>query len=40
MTLKKVYNYYCIGLAGTVSFILDLLQPNKAEFPLLPIFDE
>ena len=26
------------GLGGTICFILDLLEPNKAEFPLMPIF--
>lgn len=26
------------GLAGTVCFISDLLEPNEAEFPFLPIF--
>jgi membrane transport protein XK len=26
------------GLAGTVCFILDLLDPNQAEYPLVPVF--
>lgn len=26
------------GLAGTVCFIIDLLNPKEAEFPLFPIF--
>ena len=26
------------GLAGTVCFIIDLLDPKQAEYPLLPIF--
>jgi len=26
------------GLGGTVCFILDLLDPNHSEFPLMPIF--
>lgn len=26
------------GLGGTVCFILDLLNPNNADFPLVPIF--
>ena len=26
------------GLAGTVCFLNDLMQPTKAEFPLLDVF--
>ena len=26
------------GLAGTVCFILDLLDPGNSEFPLIPVF--
>ncbi len=26
------------GIAGTVCFIIDLLNPSEAEYPLIPIF--
>jgi membrane transport protein XK len=26
------------GLAGTVCFIVDLLEPSKSEYPLFPVF--
>lgn len=27
------------GLAGTACFIVDLINPNNAEFPLIPVFN-
>ena len=26
------------GIGGTICFIIDLLNPQEAEFPLIPIF--
>ncbi|XP_063300690.1 lanC-like protein 3 [Pelobates fuscus] len=36
-TVENIYSLY-EGLAGTVCFLVDLLQPNQAEFPLFSVF--
>lgn len=35
--LESVYSLY-EGFSGTVCFLVDLLQPNQAEFPLFSVF--
>lgn len=35
--LENVYSLF-EGFSGTVCFLVDLLQPNQAEFPLFSIF--
>ncbi|XP_078512246.1 lanC-like protein 3 [Lissotriton helveticus] len=35
--LETIYSLY-EGLSGTVCFLVDLLQPNQAEFPLFNVF--
>ncbi|XP_077338705.1 lanC-like protein 3 [Lithobates pipiens] len=36
-TVESIYSLY-EGLSGTVCFLVDLLQPNQAEFPLFNVF--
>ncbi|XP_075190372.1 lanC-like protein 3 [Anomaloglossus baeobatrachus] len=36
-TIESLYSLY-EGLSGTVCFLVDLLQPNQAEFPLFSVF--
>ncbi|XP_066448685.1 lanC-like protein 3 [Eleutherodactylus coqui] len=36
-TLESIYSLY-EGFSGTICFLVDLLQPNQAEFPLFSIF--
>ncbi|KAE8625380.1 hypothetical protein XENTR_v10006249 [Xenopus tropicalis] len=36
-TIENIYSLY-EGLSGTVCFLVDLLQPNDAEFPLFSVF--
>ncbi|KAF3812722.1 hypothetical protein GH733_019085 [Mirounga leonina] len=35
--LESIYSLY-EGFSGTVCFLIDLLQPNQAEFPLFSVF--
>lgn len=35
--LENVYSLF-EGFSGTVCFLVDMLQPNQAEFPLFSVF--